>query len=276
MITSRPLRLLAAAACVSVLAGAAPVPAELLPYRARYALTLASSDGNSGVIGAYGVLYDEWDRSCDGWTEQEHFYLHLDHGEDDVAGGSVDTYSSQVTWEASDGSQFRFDLRRASSDASYEEIRGEARRAQAGAGGTIAFTRPQAAALPLPRGAVFPAAHTRLLIARAQAGDRLVGRHVFDGSDVDTAAEVSAVIGPRLAPSAEAANSKPQASLLDRPSWQMRLAFFPSDRTVEVPDYEETIRLLDNGVMQDMMLDYGDYSIHAELQQIEALPRPRC
>ena len=36
------------------------------------------------------------------------------------------------------------------------------------------------------------------------------------------------------------------------------------------------MRLLDNGVSQDMLLDYGDYVIRATLDEIEALPKPAC
>ena len=270
------MRLVLAVAAASVLGGAASLAADMVPYRAHYALSLVSTNGSSGVVGASGALLDEWDRTCGGWTEQEHFYLHLDYDEESTPQDSTDSYSSLASWEASDGSRFRFDLRRASTDEPYEEVRGEARLQRSG-GGTVVFERPHAATLKLPRGALFPAADTRFLIARAEAGDRFVGRRVFDGSDLDNAGEVTAVIGPRLAPHAGREKSRPpHAALLDRPSWRIRLAFFPTDPAVETPDYEESVRLLDNGVLQDMLFDYGDYSVHAKLERIEALPRPHC
>jgi hypothetical protein len=34
--------------------------------------------------------------------------------------------------------------------------------------------------------------------------------------------------------------------------------------------------LLDNGVSRDMVIDYGDYSIQAKLDDIEALGKPSC
>lgn len=271
--TSRPLRLIAVLVVAAPLANPAAAVADLAPYRARYALALASTDASGGVIGGGGVLLDEWHRTCDGWTEQEHFYLHLQYGEDNVSRGTSDSYSTPAIWEANDASRFGFDLRRVATNQPYEEIRGEARRA--GAGGTATFTKPQALTLPLPRGTLFPAAHNRLLVERAQAGDRLIVRSVFDGSDVASAAPVSAVIGPRLAPG-QGDGKLPRSRLLKRPSRRIRLAFFSADRTAELPEYEESVRLLDNGVVQDMLLDYGDYSIHAQLEQIEALPRPRC
>ena len=36
------------------------------------------------------------------------------------------------------------------------------------------------------------------------------------------------------------------------------------------------MRLLDNGVSQDMSLDYGDYMLKAKLDDIEPLPKPNC
>ena len=56
----------------------------------------------------------------------------------------------------------------------------------------------------------------------------------------------------------------------------MRLAFFPADQTAEKPDYELGMRLLDNGVSQDMVIDYGDYAISAKLDDIEPLGKPHC
>ena len=72
--------------------------------------------------------------------------------------------------------------------------------------------------------------------------------------------------------------AKPTATLtlLARPSWRMRLAFFPADSGNDKPDYELGMRLLDNGVSRDMVLDYGEFAIKARLNEIEALPKPRC
>jgi hypothetical protein len=34
--------------------------------------------------------------------------------------------------------------------------------------------------------------------------------------------------------------------------------------------------LLDNGISRDMVIDYGDYTIKAKLDTIEALGKPHC
>jgi hypothetical protein len=272
----QPARLVGAVA-LALLLGQASAGAEMVSYRARYALTLASTKASSGVVGAGGIMLDEWNRTCNGWTEQEHFYLHLDYSDQEPGHDTLDTYTSFVSWEAEDGQRFQFDLREAGSDNPFDEVEGEARLAGPGKGGTAEFKRPAESVLSLPPGTIFPAEHTRELIARAEAGDRFVTRQVFDGSDVENAYQISAVIGPKLAPGAGDRKEKlPKSALLDRPSWRIRLAFFPPHNNIELPDYEESVRLLDNGVMQDMLFDYGDYAIRAKLQQIDALPRPPC
>jgi hypothetical protein len=287
---------------IAALLGLVVVPAagagELAPYRALYHLSLVSAKSGSGVVAAGGAVLDEWGETCDGWTEQERFLMRLQYAEQ----GDEKIKSNLVSWEAKDGLRYRFDERRetsgedghrpsegdeesqaaaAPSGPSVEEIRGEAKLDGPDKPGTAEFTRPEATTLTLPAGTLFPTAHTLLLIAQAQAGARLVTRKLFDGSDLANAAQVTAFIGPLLAPGATGKGEPkpPPSKLLDRPSWRIRLAFFPAAATassVVTPDYEETIRLLDNGVVGEMLFDYGDYVIRAKLDDIEALPRPTC
>ncbi|MGO8919512.1 MAG: EipB family protein [Stellaceae bacterium] len=292
------LRLLGAAALLGLVLVPPARAGELAPYRALYHLSLVSAKSGSGVVAAGGAVLDEWGETCDGWTEQERFLMRLQYAEQ----GDEKIKSNLVSWEAKDGLRYRFDERRETSGeegrrpndseeeaqgaaapagTSVEEIRGEAKLDGPDKGGTAEFTRPEATTLTLPAGTLFPTAHTLLLIARAQAGDQLITRKLFDGSDLANAAQVTAFIGPRLAPGATGTSDPPlpKAALLDRPSWRIRLAFFPAAAaagTGGLPDYEETIRLLDNGVVGEMLFDYGDYTIRAKLDDIEALPRPSC
>ena len=55
--------------------------------------------------------------------------------------------------------------------------------------------------MKLPPGALFPSAHTILLIEKAKAGEDFVARQVFDGATVEGAVLVSAVIGKKVEPS---------------------------------------------------------------------------
>ena len=270
--TSRPARLTGFAAVLWL--GAAPAFAvDISPHRALYSLSLATTKSSSGVTAASGAMVYEWGETCDGWTVQQRFHLRLEYAEQD----NMEVSSTLVTWEAKSGMRYRFNERRLRNGELDEEIKGEAKLDGVDKGGSAGFTKPEAANLTLPAGTLFPTAHTLLLIQRAQAGDQFVSRKVFDGATVENAGQITAVIGPELKPGPSAADEKlPKSPLLERPSWRMRLAFFPAESKQEQPDYELGMRLLDNGVSQDMALDYGYYVIRAKLDDIEALPRPSC
>lgn len=268
-----PARLVALAFLVSVGAAPAARAVDIAPHRALYSLTLAQTKSAGGVVSATGAMVYEWGETCEGWTVQQRFRLRLEYAEQD----NVDVNSTLVTWESKDGQRYRFNERRVRNGEVDEEIKGDAKLDGPGKGGTAEFTKPQKVRLNLPAGTLFPTAHTLFLIERAKAGDQFVGRKVFDGATVDNAGTITAVIGPGLKPGASNASEKlPKSPLLERPSWRMRLAFFPADSKQEQPDYELGMRLLDNGVSQDMTLDYGDYVIRAKLDDIEALTRPSC
>ncbi len=269
--TFRPACLIGLAALSWPVAPAVAV--DISPHRALYTLNLASTRPASGVVGATGAMVYEWGETCDGWTVQQRFRLRLEYSEQD----NVEVSSTLVTWESKDGLRYRFNERRLRNGDLDEEIKGEAKLDGADKGGSADFTKPETATLALPAGTLFPTAHTVLLIQRALAGDQFVSRKVFDGATVENAGQITAVIGPELKPGPGTGDEKlPKSPLLDRPSWRMRLAFFPADSRLEQPDYELGMRLLDNGVSQDMMLDYGDYVIRARLDDSEALPRPSC
>lgn len=265
---ARAFRLVVLAAGLAMLAPA-PQAAEIAPHRALYTMTLGSTRGDSGVVGATGAMDYEWGETCDGWTIEQRYRLKMRYAES----RDVDVTSSFVTWESKDGLRYRFNQRQTRNGALDQEIRGEAKLDGPGRGGVAVFSKPKPQTLKLAAGVLFPSAHTILLIDRAKAGDTFLTRQVFDGATDENAVQVSAVIGNRVTPDQISAKLSP---LLERPGWRVRLAFFPEDAKAEEPDYELGMRLLDNGVSTDMTIDYGDYSIRAKLDDIEPLGKPSC
>jgi hypothetical protein len=253
--------------------------ADISPHRALYAMTLQTAKSGSGVIGAGGAMAYEWGETCDGWTVQQRFRLRVNYDDSDP----VDLDSTLVSWESKDGLRYRFNERRMRNGDVEEEVKGEAHLDGPGKGGQVEFVKPQPQTMTLDPGVLFPTAHTILLIDRAKTGENFISRYVFDGATVDNAGQITAVIGPGLAPGAApgkdfaGGKEKPIASpLLQHPSWRMRLAFFPTDVKSEEPDYELSMRLFDDGVSSEMLLDYVDYVVRADLRGIEALPKPGC
>jgi hypothetical protein len=256
---------------------------EISPHRALYNLSLETSKAGSGVVDATGAMIYEWGETCDAWTVQQRFRLRLVYEDTDP----VELSSTLVSWESKDGLRYRFNERRLRNGEADEEVKGEARLEGSGKGGKADFAKPDAVTMTLAPNVLFPTAHTLLLIERAIAGDNFLSRDVFDGATEDNASQISAVIGTRI--EATASNDKPAAvgkargkekvvksPLIERPSWRVRLAFFPADTKSDQPDYELGMRLYDNGVSGDMSLDYSDYVIRAKLDEIEPLSKPAC
>lgn len=268
------LALLAALIVAAAPAWAANIAID--PHEALYSLTLESAKSASGVVGANGAMFYKWGETCDGWTLEQRFHLRISYAEEDA----TDISSTVVTFESKDGLRYRFNERRLRNGEVDAEIHGEAHLDGPGKGGVAEFTKPEAATLTLRPGVLFPTAHTLALIAAAQAHEQFISRYVFDGSDVENAGQVSAFIGSALVPPGAKAAKPLNDPLLQHTGWPIRLAFFPAsdsgtaDQTE--PDYELSMRLLENGVTQDMKLDYSDYVIAATLSDIKKLARPGC
>ena len=243
--------------------------AEIAPHRALYTMSLGGARNDSGVVDARGTMDYEWGETCEGWTIEQRYRLKMRYAET----SDVDIVSSFVTWESKDGLRYRFNQKQTRNGEVDQEIRGEARLEGPGKGGVAEFTKPQPQTLKLEPGVMFPSAHTIKLIDSARDGENFVSRLIFDGATDENAVQVSAVIGGKLTADPAAATRSP---LLERPGWRVRLAFFPVDANAEKPDYELGMRLLDNGVSQDMVIDYGEYSIRAKLDDIEPLSKPNC
>ena len=243
--------------------------AGISPHRALYTMQLGSTREGSSIVDARGLMAYEWGETCGGWTVQQRYKLQMHYS----GTPTVEIKSNFVTWESKDGLHYRFNQHETRNAEVEEDIRGHADLDGPGKGGVAVFEKPQPQTLDLPPGVLFPSAHTILLIDEARKGRTFLLRQVFDGATTDNAVQVSAVIGQKLVVGQAAAKQNP---LLEHPGWPVRLAFFPADTKIEKPDYELGMQLLDNGVSKSMVIDYGEYSIHAKLEKIEALPRPPC
>jgi hypothetical protein len=269
MINPRPIVSFVLVAGLAATMTTAAGGAEIAPHRALYSMTLGTARNDSGVVDARGTMDYEWGETCDGWTIEQRYRLKMRYGETP----DVDIISSFVTWESKDGAHYRFNQKQTRNGELDQDIRGEAKLDAPGKGGIVEFTKPKVQTLKLDPGVLFPSAHTILLIDKAHEGENFVSRQVFDGATDENAVQVSAAIGVKITADPAAVKLSP---LLQRPGWRVRLAFFPADTSVEKPDYELGMRLLDNGVSQDMLIDYGEYSIRAKLDDIEPLAKPNC
>lgn len=253
-------------------AGASAQTAELVPHRAAYVLSLGTAK-SGGVVSVDGAMTVDWQETCDGWTMSQRMRFRLS----DAEGEAADNDISFSSWEARDGTAYRFTMRTMTDGETTDELRGGATLAGHGKGGKAVFTSPSDEVVELPPGTLFPTLHTLMLIEQARSGARSWARPVFDGATVDGAMEVNAAIGAQLQRTPSDSGPGIAAALLDVPSWRVRLAFFRTDDPgASEPEYETELRLYDNGVGSDFLFDYPEFTIRARLEKLEPVPRPRC
>lgn len=239
------------------------------PHRATYTMTLGVAREGSPVKSAEGAMTYEWGESCDAWTVRQHYNLKLET----LNAKTIESVTDLSTWEAKNGSRYRFDHAEADDGAPARNIKGSAEFATSDQEGAVSFTAPDPRTIKLQRGALFPSAHALLLIHWAEAGKSLVLRRVFDGTQIGSAPQVTATIGPKIDPDPQAGKLSP---LLQRPGWRVRLVFLPPDETIEKPGYELDMLLLDNGVSREITVDYGSYTVATRLDSVTPLTKPKC
>lgn len=247
--------------------------ADLASHRAIYKMTLATAKSGSGVTAASGAMSYKFGDSCDGWIVENKTALTFAYSD----GAPVSTTWDFVTWESKDGLHYRFRVRSTRDGVVNEEIDGTADLEGKGKGGVAKFTLPEAKTLKLPKGTLFPTEHTVRMIELAQQGEHMAERTLFDGTGTDNTFAVSAVIGKQ----ALAAKSKQEPAaishaLLATSSWPMQMAFFPDGSDDAEPDYEVGVRYYQNGVADDVLQSFGNFSLKGTLEKLEPLPKPDC
>jgi hypothetical protein len=266
----------ALAAMAATGAASAPVGLELSPHRAVYSMALNATKPGGGVIGANGAMTYKFGDSCDGWTVENRTVLTFSYSD----GAPVATTWDFVTWESKDGLRYRFKVKSTRDGVVSEEIDGVASLDGPGKGGVAKFTAPEQKSIKLPKGTLFPTLHTVRLIEGAQHGEKILGRTLFDGTGTDGAFDVNAVIGKLQAPnvniSPAAAGTAISTALLAVSSWHMNMAFFVPGANDPTPDYEVSLRYYQNGVADEVIQSFGNFSLKGTLQKLEPLPKPDC
>ena len=251
-------------ALAGTLAASPAAPGGLVPHRAFYELELAG--GSSGLVAADGAYAVEWRAHCEGVASRQRLWFvgRL------PGGGTLDYDVRFSTFETADGRRMRFSMRSYQGNALVEQFRGQARMPKQGGAGRATYTVPDDVEMRLPPGTVFPKRHIDQLIARAEKGDPVATFTLFDGAGIgnDALALVTAAIGNPVALPADAQAER---------AWPVALAYHAlADGAADVPIFELAFELAADGVMRDVLLDYGAFALEADLERLERLEAPRC
>lgn len=257
--------LFAASTLASSMAISAP---HLAAHRAVYDISLAQAHSRTGISDMTGRLVFQFAGSkCDGYTSDMRFVLKIQLPDDMRV-----TDQQTATFESGDGSDFQFVTKSFTDAVLDRETRGTASHNDSNL--IVNLNKPEPLDVSLEP-SNFPTAHLQEVIKHAKEGDRFFETSLFDGSEgADRIISTSVVIGEWQ----EAVDHKIEA-LKTLGHWPVSIAYFdPLKETggESLPEYRMDFRLYDNGITSDLVLDYGDFALNAEMTNLEMLDVAAC
>jgi hypothetical protein len=249
-------------------AATAPLTARALAsHRGVYTLTLDRARENAGIVDVSGAMLFEIIDACESWASRQRFTMTLRNRE----GTELETGSDYATLESMDGRTLRFSLTQVTQGAVSSRVVGQAELGPDGSG-VARYSEPEVKELPIPPGTLLPNTHTIAALNAARAGQRLLVAPIFDGTTADGAQQTTTVMSPWQGP--QPVPEAPSLSTLG--SSRMRIAFFEPDGEqaggARTPSYEVSLRYFENGVADDMIMDFGDFTVRAKLMKLEEAP----
>lgn len=246
-----------------------PIEARnLLAHRAAYRLTMVPAREQSNIASADGGMVYELIDACDGWTTRQRFTLRLT----DRDGTEIETTSDYSTYESKDGRRLRFTLTQLTQGAVTQRIAGEAE-LNADGSGVARYTEPEVKEERLPAGTLLPNRHTIVTLNAGRDGQRLVVRPLFDGTSADGVQDTTTVLSAWDGPQENA--EFPLLSPLG--SVRMRIAFFDREAQQQgggatTPSYEVSLRYWENGVADQMLMDFREFAVEGRMIKLETVP----
>lgn len=255
---------------------------DLAPHRAIYDMTLKTAVSGSNVSEIRGrLVFDFGGSECAGYSLKSRLVTELI----DREGNTTVTDLRSTTWEQADGGKFRFDSSQYVDRRLSERLEGRAARRKKGEDIDIVISKPRRQSLKLAGRPLFPTQHSLAILEAAQQGAKFVQADIYDGSEKgDKLLATTTIIGnpslpgPRAQPAAGGAK---QFERLDGlVSWPVSISYFEtpegSTRDEGLPTYELSFRLFANGVSHDLLIDYGNFSIHGELSRLDFYAPTAC
>jgi len=256
---------------------AAKEPIKLVAHRAVYEMSLDDARSASGITGVDGrMLFEFTGSECDGYSLNMRMVTEMT----DSQGQTNLTDLTSSTWEQGDGQKFRFQSAQYLNDKLGDVTMGRAVRPAPNADVKVKISQPAAGELDLPAQVLFPTQHSFALIDAALAGQSLFQARIYDGSEKGRKVyDTTAFIGKMVKPGVDADKLEAAAKdkgLGDLASWPVSIGYFEAKGGDLTPSYQIDFRLYANGVSRELLIDYGDFSIHGTLTSLEYLKATEC
>lgn len=243
----------------------------LAAHRAVYQISLAKGVGSQAPISASGLIaYEFRGSSCDGYAANFRQVTELQRSE----GAPISSDTRAVTFEDGQAKTLRFRIDTTMSDNAQEPIDGSATRSNAGEV-SVDLAQPKQETLALGKDILFPTQHIARIIETAKSGAGVLEARVFDGSDTGKKIfDTLTVVGKEeTAPDADGEKAAPLKGVR---RWPVTISYFDAAKKDAAPEYILSFDLYENGVSGSLKLDYGTFSLSAQLTKFELLPSAPC
>ncbi|MGC6453612.1 MAG: EipB family protein [Candidatus Puniceispirillaceae bacterium] len=248
-------------------AASAKVASNIVAHKAFYEMEMGDRLQNSHIVNINGRSAFAIERDCSGWRSIEDYMIQF------VAenGGSDSVLSHFESWESDSGDKYSFDIMEESSFEGRKDFGGFVQLGEDAISSAF-FTMAPDAAIRLPSDTMFPMRHVQNILSNAEAGEKIMGATVFTGAEPDSALmRTSTVVGGwRDVPAADL------GSLAEDGYWQINVAYFKPSSTAAEPEYEIAFAMQNNGLVREYEINYGDFSITANLTSAEPVEVREC
>jgi EipB-like len=172
--------------------------------------------------------------------------------------------------------QFKFSFSRYDNNKLGQIIKGSARRTE---GAVLAeLDEPKRDTASFSGDVLFPTQDSVAIMKAALAGHTRLEATIYDGSDGLKAYDTTTAIGPSLNKGEDAMlkSVKNAERLFGLPSWPVVVSYYNQGQNgIGPPVFAVYFRLYDNGVSDELKLDYGTFVLKGDLSEIEFLdPKP--
>ena len=236
------------------------IAATLTPHRAFYEMRLGTTNQNSVVQAISGRSAFTLDRECNGWRSNEDYVIEFTSKE-----GKLDRIISRVeSWESINGDMYSFDVNELSSFHKEKSFSGYAEIKSTGGGAY--FSMEDDTKIELPVDTHFPILHLKSILDSAESGKKILSASVFLGAKPDDALlATNTVIGVWKNEIAE----DNMGGFGEDGYWPVQTAYFKPKSATAVPEYEIHYSMQPNGIVRQYVVDYGDFTIIADLLKLE-------
>ena len=247
----------------------------LVPHRAVYDVVLETAKDRSGIKGMSGrIVYEVSGNECEGISVQYRFVTNVVTSKNQFL-----TDQQTSTYESPDGKEFSFQTKSFVNEVADTNVQGSAQNLETGI--KVRLSSPKKRELDLVKG-MFVSTHLVQVIEEAKAGRHFFQKDIFDGSGKgdEIMASTSVIGNPKSFPKLLKGEKVGVASKFDgQKAWPVTISYFKhlTDNTGEsMPMYEAAFLLYENGISRKLVMTYPDYSLKADLQELEILDRGVC